>query len=101
MLVYYAELYNRGSGVAARILSAAKGSGAYGNITLSTLHNTALSDRGNSSGYYTKRLNNAYNTIVSLGWEMPLLLKAAAATIHSLHSRTPRTFLRAMPVLTP
>lgn len=68
VLVYYAELYNRGSGVAARILSAAKGSGAYGDITLSTLHNTALSDRGNSSGYYTKRLNNAYNTIVSLGW---------------------------------
>ena len=68
VLVYYAELYNRGSGVAARILSAAKGSGSYADITLSKLHNTALTDRGNSSGYYTSRLNDAYNTVISLGW---------------------------------
>jgi uncharacterized protein YgiM (DUF1202 family) len=68
VLVYYAELYNRGSGVAARILSAAKGSGSYASITLSTLHNAALVDKGNSSGYYTSRLNDAYNTIVGLGW---------------------------------
>lgn len=68
VLVYFAELYNRGSGVAARILSAAKGSGSYADITLATLHNAALTDRGNSSGYYTSRLNDAYNTVISLGW---------------------------------
>lgn len=68
VLVYYATLYNRGSGVAARIVNAAKGSGSYGSITLAKLHNTALTDRGNSSGYYTSRLNDAYNTVISLGW---------------------------------
>lgn len=68
VLVYFATLYNRGSGVAARILSAAKGSGSYADITLDTLHNTAMTDRGNSSGYYTSRMNDAYNKIVSLGW---------------------------------
>lgn len=68
VLVYFAELYNRGSGVAARILSAAKGSGSYADITLAALHNAALVDRGNSSGYYTSRLNDAYNTVISLGW---------------------------------
>mgnify|MGYP000431263108 CR=1 FL=1 len=65
VLVYYADLYNRGSGIAAQLLNIAKGSGSYGDITLSTLHNTALA---NSSSYYTTRLNNAYNTIVSYGW---------------------------------
>ena len=65
MLVYYAELYNRGMGVAKRILNAAAGGGSYSNVTLSKLHTTALA---NSSSYYTDRLNNAYNTIVSLGW---------------------------------
>ena len=64
VLVYYADLYNRGSGIAAQLLNIAKGSGSYGDITLSTLHNTALA---NSSSYYTTRLNNAYNTIVSYG----------------------------------
>ncbi len=68
VLVYFATLYNRGSGVAARILSAAKGGGSYSAITLDKLHNTAMTDRGNSSGYYTSRMNDAYNTIVSLGW---------------------------------
>lgn len=65
VLVYYAELYNRGMGVAKRILNAAAGGGSYSNVTLSKLHTTALA---NSSSYYTDRLNNAYNTIVSLGW---------------------------------
>lgn len=65
VLVYFADLYNRGSGVAARILSAAKGNGSYADISLSTLHSTALAK---SSSIYTTRLNNAYNTIVSLGW---------------------------------
>lgn len=65
VLVYYAELYNRGSGVASRILNAAKGSGSYAEITLSGLHQTALA---NSSSYYTSRLNDAYNTIVAKGW---------------------------------
>lgn len=68
VLVYYAEIYNRGSGVAARILNAAKGSGSYTAITLEKLHNAALTDSGNSSGYYTSRLNNAYNTIIAKGW---------------------------------
>ena len=65
VLVYYAELYNRGMGVARRILNAAANGGAYSSVTLSKLHSTALA---NSSSYYTSRLNNAYNTIVSLGW---------------------------------
>lgn len=65
VLVYYAELYNRGMGVAKRILSAAAGSGSYSSVTLSGLHSTALA---NSSSYYTDRLNYAYSTIVSLGW---------------------------------
>lgn len=65
VLVYYAELYNRGMGVAKRILNAAAGGGSYSSVTLSKLHTTALA---NSSSYYTDRLNNAYNTIVSLGW---------------------------------
>ena len=64
VLVYYAELYNRGSGVAARILSAANTNG-YANITLDGLHQTALAK---SSDYYTSRLVNAYNTLVSLNW---------------------------------
>ena len=64
VLVYYAELYNRGMGVAKRILNAAAGGGSYSSVTLSKLHTTALA---NSSSYYTDRLNNAYNTIVSLG----------------------------------
>ena len=65
VLVYYAELYNRGMGVARRILNAAANGGAYSSVTLSKLHSPALA---NSSSYYTSRLNNAYNTIVSLGW---------------------------------
>lgn len=65
VLVYYVELYNRGMGVARRILNAAANGGAYSSVTLSKLHSTALA---NSSSYYTSRLNNAYNTIVSLGW---------------------------------
>lgn len=65
VLVYYAELYNRGMGVAKRILNAAAGSGSYSSVTLSGLHSTALA---NSSSYYSERLNYAYNTIVSLGW---------------------------------
>lgn len=52
-------------GVARRILNAAANGGAYSSVTLSKLHSTALA---NSSSYYTSRLNNAYNTIVSLGW---------------------------------
>lgn len=67
VLVYFAELYNRGSGVAARILSAANTS-SYANITLSQLHQAALSDYSNSSGSYTTRLTSAYNTLISLGW---------------------------------
>ena len=65
VLVYYAELYNRGMGVAKRILNAAAGGGAYSSVTLSGLHKTALA---NSASYYSERLNYAYSTIVSLGW---------------------------------
>ncbi len=67
VLVYYADLYNRGSGIAARIVGAAS-TGSYSSITLSQIHSAALSDSSNSSGYYTERLNTLYNTLASLGW---------------------------------
>ena len=68
VLVYYAELYNRGMGVAKRILNAAAGGGSYSSVTLANQSCTPPHLLANSSSYYTDRLNNAYNTIVSLGW---------------------------------
>lgn len=68
-LVYYADLYNRGSGIAARIVTAASSSvGSVSAITLDVIHNAALADSSNSSGYYTARLNSAYSTLSSLNW---------------------------------
>ena len=92
VLVYYAELYNRGMGVARRILNAAANGGAYSSVTLSKLHSTALA---NSSSYYTSRLNNAYNTIVSLAGAM-LRQRPAATTAAAV--QIPLTSQRAMPV---
>ncbi len=64
-IMYYTVLYNRGSGVAARIVTSAKNSvGSVEAVTLDVLHRAALSDSSNSSGYYTTALNNTYNALV-------------------------------------
>ncbi len=70
VIVYFTELYNRGSGVASRIMSSACGGGSYSSITLDMLHSAALSDSSNASGGYTSRLNYAYNRIVSESWSV-------------------------------
>ena len=69
VLVFYAEVYNRGCAIAARVArNAANSAGSYSAITLSGIYQAAVADSGNSSGYFTARLTNAYNYINSLGW---------------------------------
>lgn len=68
-LVLYADIYNFGCGIAARVAKrAASYAGSYAGVTLDQMYQAALNDSYGANRDYVSRANNVYNYLCSIGW---------------------------------
>ncbi|MBO5226630.1 MAG: SH3 domain-containing protein [Ruminococcus sp.] len=68
-LVLYADIYNFGCGIAARIAKrAASYAGSYAAVTLDNMYNAALDDAYGSNSAFVYRANMVYNAMLTYDW---------------------------------
>lgn len=68
-LVLYADIYNFGCGIAARIAKrAASYAGSYADVTLDDMYNAALDDAYGSNSAFVSRTNKVYNSLLTYDW---------------------------------
>jgi uncharacterized protein YraI len=68
-LVLYADIYNFGCGIAARVAKrAASYAGSYSSVTLENMYQAALNDNFSSTSAFVSRANMVYNYLCSAGY---------------------------------
>lgn len=68
-LVLYADIYNFGCGIAARIAKrAASYAGSYSAVTLGNMYDAALADAYGSNSAFVSRTNKVYNSLLTYDW---------------------------------
>ena len=80
-LVLYADIYNFGCGIAARIAKrAASYTGSYASVTLDDMYQAALSDSYGSNSAFVSRANNVYAYLTNKDWSVSAVTTTTTTT---------------------